>query len=58
MSKIDGILGEVEKFQTETYLQEKKEFMSDKCSCCMTYLNEDNECENNFCESKIPSEYR
>ena len=51
-------MNDLQKFQTETYLQEKEEFMSDKCSCCMTYLNKDNECENNFCQSKIPSEYR
>ena len=52
------IMNELQKFEKETYLQEKEEFMADKCSCCMNYLNEDNECENNFCESKIPIEYR
>ncbi len=35
-------MNELQKFEKETYLQEKEEFMSDKCSCCMNYLNEDN----------------
>ena len=51
-------MNELQKFEKETYLQEKEEFMADKCSCCINYQNEDNECENNFCESKIPIEYR
>ena len=50
---------ELEKFENETYQKEREEFMSDKCPHCMGYLNEDNEeCDNNFCEGKIPPEYR
>ena len=49
---------EFEKFENEMYNNEKEEFLSDKCGCCMSYLDENKECENVFCESKIPSEYR
>jgi hypothetical protein len=49
----------IEKFENEVYQKEKEEFMKDKCSHCMEYLNEDTEeCDNNFCEGKIPTEYR
>jgi hypothetical protein len=46
-------------FEKENYQEEKKEFMSDKCSDCMHYLDEEtNECKNKFCEGKIPDEFR
>jgi hypothetical protein len=50
---------ELEKFEQDLYLEEKEEFLSDKCSDCMSYLNEETEeCDNNFCIGKIPEEYR
>ena len=50
---------ELEKFEKDLYLEEKEEFLSNKCSDCMNYLNEETEeCDNNFCVGKIPEEYR
>ena len=50
---------ELEKFEKDVYLEEKEEFLSNKCSECMNYLNEETEeCDNNFCVGKIPEEYR
>ncbi len=44
--------------QKEMYEEEKKEFLSNKCSDCMSYLNEETEeCDNKFCVGKIPQEY-
>lgn len=41
----------LEKFEQETYQQEKNEFMSDKCRHCMHYVDEETkECKNEFCE--------
>tara|TARA_R100000149_G_C5849267_1_gene118567 strand:- start:776 stop:934 length:159 start_codon:yes stop_codon:yes gene_type:complete len=52
-------MNELERFEKETYKKEKEDFMSDKCTHCMSYLNKENgECENNFCESKIPEEFK
>ena len=46
-----------ERFEEDIYQQEQQDFYSDKCPCCMSYLNEETEeCENNFCESKIQIE--
>ena len=45
--------------QKEIYEEEKEEFTSNKCSDCMSYLDEETEeCNNNFCDGKIPEEYR
>ena len=50
---------DLEKFEQDLYLEEKEEFLSNKCSDCMSYLNEETEeCDNNFCIGKIPEEYR
>ena len=50
---------ELEKFEKDVYSEEKEEFLSNKCSECMSYLNEETEeCDNNFCVGKIPEEYR
>lgn len=50
---------QLDRFENDTYQKEKEEFMSDKCSDCMGYLDEDtDECDNNFCEGKIPLEYK
>ena len=32
------------------YQKEKAEFMSDKCSHCMSYTDDKGNCTNNFCE--------
>jgi len=43
----------------DEFTKEQQEFTSNKCSDCMSYLNEETEeCENNFCVGKIPQEYR
>ena len=45
---------EIEDFEKDLYLEEKEGFLSDKCSHCMSYLNEETEeCDNNFCLGKI-----
>ncbi len=50
---------QLDRFENDTYQKEKEEFMSDKCSDCMGYLDEDtDECDNDFCEGKIPPEYK
>ena len=50
---------QLDRFENDTYQKEKEEFMSDKCSDCMGYLDKDaDECDNNFCEGKIPPEYK
>lgn len=52
-------MNELEKFEKETYQKEKEEFMADKCPDCMSYLNEETgDCDYNFCEGKIPDEYK
>ena len=52
-------LTDLEKFEQDLFLEEKEEFLSNKCSDCMNYLNEETEeCDNNFCIGKIPEEYR
>jgi len=40
------------------YQKEKQEFLADKCSYCMDYLDENLQCKNIFCESLIPEQYR
>ena len=35
------------------YLLEKEDFYSDKCPHCMGYVNDQNECPDNFCEGKL-----
>lgn len=40
------------------YQKEKEEFLADKCSYCMGYLDENSQCEFQFCESHIPEQYR
>lgn len=49
---------EFEKWEKAQYQKEKAEFMSDKCSYCMDYLDDSGECENKFCDRLIPAEYR
>ena len=44
---------ELTKESLEKFLTERKEFMSDKCPDCMRYLNNQNQCEYNFCMSKL-----
>jgi len=36
---------------------EQNEFYSDKCPHCMSYIDENDNCNNNFCNSKIPEGY-
>lgn len=40
-------------FEQQNYKIEREEFMSDKCPHCMRYLNNQNQCEYNFCMSKL-----
>jgi len=40
------------------YQKEKEQFLADKCSYCMGYLDENSQCEFKFCESLIPEQYR
>lgn len=44
----------------EQYFKEKEDFVADKCPHCMSYLDKDAEdvCPNNFCEGKIPEDYK
>ena len=49
---------DLEKIEKEIYQQEKEDFLLDKCTHCMGYLNDNGLCENNFCEAKIPEDYR
>ncbi len=43
----------------DEFTKEQQEFTSNKCYDCMSYLNaETNECDNNFCDGKIPEKYR
>jgi len=44
---------------SEAYQNEKEDFYATKCTECMCYLNaETKKCDNDFCEGKIPSEWR
>jgi len=48
-----------QRFENEKYKEEKAEFLADKCSYCMEYINkETEECNNGLCESNMPEEYK
>ena len=41
-----------------SYIKEKESFNSNKCGHCMSYLDVNDECTNNFCSGLIPDEYK
>jgi len=37
-----------------SYIREREEFYSDKCGNCMSYLDVNGECKNDFCSDFTP----